>query len=381
MSGQRVDVKVVMLGKEYVGKTSLVERYVHNRFLVGPYQNDTAGSERYEAMSRIYYRGARAAIVCYDLTDSSSFQRAKFWVTELQNFEENCQIYLCGTKSDLLEEDRKKRGIDFHDVQDYADEIKAELFETSSKTGQSVDELFQKVAEDYVQLMAFQVMTGSEVGWFLSSRCAGSSSWPLSPTASLQGLFSGSEARCTQPNLRGNAGTQHSLQPWCWLPPSPPSVSRDYVPTRCWRDARLLCAGVREGGIPQGPAPGRTGWCLVPVKGAYAMADGAGRTSCELAGILRGCCQPENPISICTHCTCCCSRVTRAAGWRETLSRVVVASVAFPIPCSASRGSARPCTPQPWEGGCWGRGSRQAWAHRGLTQKISRKPCGNCSLG
>ncbi|CAM2117980.1 unnamed protein product [Caretta caretta] len=183
MSGQRVDVKVVMLGKEYVGKTSLVERYVHNRFLVGPYQNtigaafvakvmsvggrtvtlgiwDTAGSERYEAMSRIYYRGARAAIVCYDLTDSSSFQRAKFWVTELQNFEENCRIYLCGTKSDLLEEDRKKRGIDFHDVQDYADEIKAELFETSSKTGQSVDELFQKVAEDYVQLMAFQVMTG-----------------------------------------------------------------------------------------------------------------------------------------------------------------------------------------------------------------------------
>ncbi|XP_050818873.1 ras-related protein Rab-24 isoform X2 [Gopherus flavomarginatus] len=162
MSGQRVDVKVVMLGKEYVGKTSLVERYVHNRFLVGPYQNDTAGSERYEAMSRIYYRGARAAIVCYDLTDSSSFQRAKFWVTELQNFEENCRIYLCGTKSDLLEEDRKKRGIDFHDVQDYADEIKAELFETSSKTGQSVDELFQKVAEDYVQLMAFQVMTEDE---------------------------------------------------------------------------------------------------------------------------------------------------------------------------------------------------------------------------
>ncbi|XP_019361584.1 PREDICTED: ras-related protein Rab-24 isoform X1 [Gavialis gangeticus] len=161
MSGPRVDAKVVLLGKEYVGKTSLVERYVHQRFLVGPYQNtigaafvakviavgdravtlgiwDTAGSERYEAMSRIYYRGARAAIVCYDLTDGSSFQRAKFWVNELQNFEENCRIYLCGTKSDLLEEDRRRRGVDFHDVQDYADEIKAELFETSSKTGQSV---------------------------------------------------------------------------------------------------------------------------------------------------------------------------------------------------------------------------------------------------
>lgn len=39
MSGMRVDAKVVMLGKESVGKTSLVERYVHHRFLVGPYQN------------------------------------------------------------------------------------------------------------------------------------------------------------------------------------------------------------------------------------------------------------------------------------------------------------------------------------------------------
>ncbi|TNN42259.1 Ras-related protein Rab-24 [Liparis tanakae] len=90
MSAMRVDAKVVMLGKESVGKTSLVERYVHHRFLVGPYQNtigaafvakpiqvgekvitlgiwDTAGSERYEAMSRIYYRGARAALVCYEI--------------------------------------------------------------------------------------------------------------------------------------------------------------------------------------------------------------------------------------------------------------------------------------------------------------------------
>uniref|UniRef100_A0A8C3KAK9 RAB24, member RAS oncogene family n=1 Tax=Calidris pygmaea TaxID=425635 RepID=A0A8C3KAK9_9CHAR len=111
MSGRRVDAKVVLLGQEGVGKSSLVERCAHRRFRPGPYQNtigaafvakvmsvgeqtvtlgiwDTAGSERYEAMSRIYYRGARAAIVCYDLTDSSSFQRAKFWVNELQNCEE-----------------------------------------------------------------------------------------------------------------------------------------------------------------------------------------------------------------------------------------------------------------------------------------------------
>ncbi|KAJ8266908.1 hypothetical protein GJAV_G00136040 [Gymnothorax javanicus] len=172
MSALRIDAKVVMLGKESVGKTSLVERFVHHRFLVGPYQNtigaafvarqiqvgdkvvalgiwDTAGSERYEAMSRMYYRGAKAAIVCFDLTDSSSFLRVKFWVKELQNCEEHCKIYLCGTKNDLVEADRSMRQVDYHDVQDFADEIKAQLFVTSSKTGSNVDELFQKVAEDF----------------------------------------------------------------------------------------------------------------------------------------------------------------------------------------------------------------------------------------
>ncbi|XP_055036644.1 ras-related protein Rab-24 [Misgurnus anguillicaudatus] len=172
MTAMRVDAKVVMLGKESVGKTSLVERYVHRRFLVGPYQNtigaafvakalnvgdkvitlgiwDTAGSERYEAMSRIYYRGARAALVCYDLTDSSSFERARFWVKELQSCEEHCKIYLCGTKSDVIEADRSTRQVDYHDVQDFVDEIGAQHFETSSKTGKNVDEVFQKVAEDF----------------------------------------------------------------------------------------------------------------------------------------------------------------------------------------------------------------------------------------
>ncbi len=43
MTAMRVDAKVVMLGKESVGKTSLVERYVHRRFLVGPYQNVSMG--------------------------------------------------------------------------------------------------------------------------------------------------------------------------------------------------------------------------------------------------------------------------------------------------------------------------------------------------
>ncbi|XP_001639640.2 ras-related protein Rab-24 isoform X2 [Nematostella vectensis] len=173
--GSKVDVKVVLLGKEYSGKTSLVERYLHHRFNDNcPYQNtigaafgankvtvgnkcvtlgiwDTAGSERYEVMSRIYYRGAKGAVVCYDLTDRTSFDRAKFWVNELKTYESNCKIYLCGTKCDIVQHDKKLRKVDYHMTTDYADEIGGKVFETSSKTGHNVDEVFYEIAQDYTK--------------------------------------------------------------------------------------------------------------------------------------------------------------------------------------------------------------------------------------
>jgi Ras-related protein Rab-24 len=59
---------------------------------------DTAGAERYESMSRIYYRAAKAAVVCYDLTNRSSFDKVKFWVEELLHNEDGCDLYIVGTK-------------------------------------------------------------------------------------------------------------------------------------------------------------------------------------------------------------------------------------------------------------------------------------------
>ncbi|XP_064382769.1 ras-related protein Rab-24-like [Halichondria panicea] len=171
----KVDLKVVLLGKEYGGKTSLVERYIHGKFNSNaPYQStigaafgakkvsvqgesvtlgiwDTAGSERYESMSRIYYRGAKAAIVCFDLTDSASFDRAKFWVNELKQTEEECVVYLCGTKYDLVEENKKLRKIDSATIKDYGDEIQAKYAETSAKTGYNIESLFLNIADDFIQ--------------------------------------------------------------------------------------------------------------------------------------------------------------------------------------------------------------------------------------
>jgi len=168
-----VDLKVVMLGKEFCGKTSLVERYLNNRFAgENRYQNtigaafgareveaggrrvmvgvwDTAGSERYEAMTRMYYRGARAAILCYAVTDAESWERLQFWVSELRAVEEKCRLYVAATKLDLVDGHRS-RPVDYHNTADFCETIGAKLFETSSKENKGIEELFATIAEDYM---------------------------------------------------------------------------------------------------------------------------------------------------------------------------------------------------------------------------------------
>merc|ERR1711881_87980 len=60
---------------------------------------DTAGQERYKSLAPMYYRGAAAAVIVYDITSKESFDAAKSWVVELQSTD--TLIALAGNKSDL----------------------------------------------------------------------------------------------------------------------------------------------------------------------------------------------------------------------------------------------------------------------------------------
>ena len=63
---------------------------------------DTAGQERFHSILPMYYRGAQAAIVVYDITKEDTFERAKTWVKELQQqASSNIVIALAGNKADL----------------------------------------------------------------------------------------------------------------------------------------------------------------------------------------------------------------------------------------------------------------------------------------
>jgi len=157
--------KVVLLGESAVGKSSLVLRFVKREF--HEYQEstigaafltqsiqvddttvkfeiwDTAGQERYHSLAPMYYRGAQAALIVYDITSKESFVKATNWVRELQRqANSNIVIALVGNKCDLA----VKRVIEFNEAKSYAEDNSLLFMETSAKTAQNVVEVFTSIA-------------------------------------------------------------------------------------------------------------------------------------------------------------------------------------------------------------------------------------------
>ena len=75
---------------------------------------DTAGQERFRSISKLYYRGANAAVLCYDITDNESFAEMGRWLLELKNnLGDDVIVHVVGTKSDVVAEDPNKRMVPF----------------------------------------------------------------------------------------------------------------------------------------------------------------------------------------------------------------------------------------------------------------------------
>nr|ABR27886.1 Ras-related small GTPase [Triatoma infestans] len=162
--------KVVLLGEGCVGKTSVVLRYVEDKFnekhlttLQATFLNkklniggkrinlaiwDTAGQERFHALGPIYYRMSNGAVLVYDITDEDSFQKVKNWVKELKKMlgSEIC-LTIAGNKIDL----QKERNVPVETAENYAASVGAVHFHTSAKQNTGIEEMFLELTQRMMQ--------------------------------------------------------------------------------------------------------------------------------------------------------------------------------------------------------------------------------------
>lgn len=156
--------KIIILGESSVGKTSLVNRYFHNAFenvhkatigvdfmcqqykILGiPFKMqvwDTAGAERFRSLTYTYFRQARAVLLVYDMSNVSTLAQINQWHKDATTY---CggefHTFLIGAKWDLCGKDHDRTLA--HKI---AKELEAEYWETSSKAGRNVEQMFTRVA-------------------------------------------------------------------------------------------------------------------------------------------------------------------------------------------------------------------------------------------
>jgi small GTP-binding protein len=154
--------KVIFLGDAAVGKTSIVAKHVTATFrenyipslganITSREYNvegnnvtlmiwDIAAQEEFSRVRQEYYRGARAAFIVYDVTRSKTFENAVSWYDDLAAIiHKKIPIILIGNKSD------KPAVVQSASGRRLADDLKADFVETSAKTGENIDKLFDMV--------------------------------------------------------------------------------------------------------------------------------------------------------------------------------------------------------------------------------------------
>lgn len=163
--------KVLLIGEAAVGKTSLTMKFISGKFksdyllTVGmePYSKyikigddmvtlsiwDIAGQQRFDVFRTMFFRGAKAALLVFDLTRPATLTKLHDWHVDLiKNAGKDVVPILVGNKNDLED----LRSVPRKDAIAYAKKIKALAYiETSAKTGDNVDESFTKITEKLVQ--------------------------------------------------------------------------------------------------------------------------------------------------------------------------------------------------------------------------------------
>jgi Ras-related protein Rab-5C len=154
------------VGRHRVGKTSISRRFAQDTYQENMFSTvgalhlekkinidnalikveiwDTAGQEQFEAMTENYYRKADGALSVFDITSRESFERAKQWIRKLRTEKsKDFVLALVGNKCDMADQ----RQVRQREIQEFALEHDVLFFETSAKTGENVNQLFEAMVK------------------------------------------------------------------------------------------------------------------------------------------------------------------------------------------------------------------------------------------
>ena len=160
-------LKVLLTGAAAVGKTSLVQRFIKQRFAANYKLTvgvdiltkdvefrpgeiatlsiwDIGGQQRFEFIRSTFYKGAAGALLVFDLTREQTYQETRKWLTEIRQFAgADLPFVFIGNKADLIEDVGEV--IDRAEARGLAEGEGSIYIETSAKTGINVDEAFTEL--------------------------------------------------------------------------------------------------------------------------------------------------------------------------------------------------------------------------------------------
>ena len=165
---KEIQVKTVLLGESGVGKSCIILRYIngifsstHSSTILSTFSSkkiktdentlitlniwDTAGQEKFRAITKINYQDAAVIILVFDLTNKTSFNVIKdYWYPQVkENAPENVILVLVAAKCDL----ENRYEVDLNEAENYAKEIDAIFKKTSALDNIGINELFQEIGK------------------------------------------------------------------------------------------------------------------------------------------------------------------------------------------------------------------------------------------
>ena len=155
--------KLIFLGDQSVGKSSILNRFLNDTFLedyqatIGlDFQSknvqidnqdihlllyDTAGQEKFRSLIPMYTRDANIILLVYDISNKESFNNLSLWLKDLTNINFDEVIFcIVANKIDLND----KRLVTKEEGEKFAEEHDFIFQEISAKTGEGFSELFYK---------------------------------------------------------------------------------------------------------------------------------------------------------------------------------------------------------------------------------------------